>query len=507
MKNRKSILHLTSEVSPFYKRGGLGDVVGSLPQYLSKEYRNCVISFYYNGRMKGLEEAQKYQFSMPVHGVEYGFYYYKLVRDGVHYFFIDMEDENVLADSEGGSGGSQKGKGSTAYVEVLPMSTHFYFAKAALRLIELEDVQPLHILLHDWHVCGIFGYEKMLDNLRRRYDSKTTIMIHNFEYKGALLPDSFPFMDPDCRPVLEALYQKHRSASLLGLGIEKADHVATVSKGYARELEQGLAPHIGYKFLEARPDGVLDFTNGVDYSLWHPQNSPFLPTPYNWESIERKKQYKKDMIEQFGFDDTDEPICLFMARLTPQKGISLLMNFAASDEEGLAQIEKALDSGLRLVVYGTPSNGENDRMHHLFSLARKHFPKRFYYDGKYTEVKAHRYLAGADMLLSPSYFEPCGLVQLYAMAFGTVPLVNPVGGLGHTVDCYRKEPENATGFHLRSYTSESLNECMRLAGQIYNEQADRWQELVQEGMERDFSWEKMTQKYLTFFEADMVIQV
>ncbi|MEO0776344.1 MAG: glycosyltransferase, partial [Bacteroidota bacterium] len=346
----------------------------------------------------------------------------------------------------------------------------------------------------------IFAYEKLLGELRRRHRCKTLLLIHNYEHQGELVPDMFRFMDEESREVLARLYRRYGNASLLGLAIDRSDFVGTVSKGYAEELMTQRAPHPNFHFLQRRSDCVLDFTNGVDYSEWHPRNSPHLPWPYDWESRATKRAYRREVLYQCGLADDERPLALLMARLTPQKGIYLLMNPALEDEAALAQLQRHLRTGWKIIVYGNPSGGTQGRIHHLFSLAQQRFPNRFFYDADYTEPKAHRYLAAADLLLSPSKFEPCGLVQLYAMAFGTVPLVNPIGGLGETVICHQREPKRATGFHLSEYTTDSLHRSLQRAIRLYGLYPDKWEALMRRGMHSDFSWERQIQRYRDFFE-------
>ncbi|MEM9918148.1 MAG: glycogen/starch synthase [Bacteroidota bacterium] len=508
----KTIVHLTSEIAPFYKRGGLGDVAGSLPVYLTKKYRNVVISFYYKGRMKGLEDVPKRSFIVDIHGIDYRFYYYPLVRDNVQYFFIDMDDENLFSESEGGSLEKKKktkrgnSKGDTAYRGLLPIMIHFYFAKAALNFILKKEMEPSFLLLHDWQVAGVFAYQSLLRHMREQFNCKTLMMIHNFQYQGEIIKDSLSFLDAESRETVRSLYDKYESASLMGLAFDRSDYVATVSNGYAKELEKQSAPHIGYDFVAQRTDGILHFTNGVDYSLWHPKNSPFLPIHYDIDQQAVRKRYKAQLQRKCGFEDDGKPIALMMARLVPQKGIYLFMNTEQTDERALAQIEKVLDTGVKLIVHGTPAGGEDGRVNYLFELARKTFPDRFYYDNKYSDAKGHVYLAGSDMALMPSFFEPCGLVQLYAMAFGSVPIVNPVGGLGDTVDCFFKEENKPTGFHMESYSTTGLVEALQRAADIYHNDKNAWQELINNGMNADFSWDRMIQPYFEFFAKSMQLE-
>ncbi|MCB0607330.1 MAG: glycogen/starch synthase [Lewinellaceae bacterium] len=498
MKKEKILVHLTSEVAPFYKRGGLADVVGSLPYNLGAEYDNIVISFFYQHRMNHLEDVPRQEFFMEIHGVDYRCYYYKVIKGEVTFYFLNLEDENIFSDSEAGNS-NKPVNGDAPYVAAIPIMAYFYFAKAFLTMIRMLDISFEFLILHDWHVCGIFGFPEQLDQLKKKQSFLSMLLIHNFEFQGDILPDVFSCMDPETKERVDAVNRKFGSVTLLSLGLEYADIVSTVSENYARELGEKHLPHSGFKFLEGKEKKIKSLPNGVDRGLWHPATSPHLVLNYDENTAHAKDFYKKQLCLDAGFASDQAPVLLFMARLTHQKGISFLLDFREQAEKAFCDLENVLRTGVNLVVFGNPGGGLSGRIHKYFLQAGEEFKGRFYYDWKYSDEKAHQMLAGADMLLAPSLFEPCGLVQLYAMSFGAVPLVRPTGGLKDTVIDFYAQPDQATGFHIPGYTREGLVSAIQTAADLYSHQREAWDQLRIRGMLTDWSWNRMNSAYDRLF--------
>lgn len=503
MGHNTTIIHLASEVAPFYKRGGLGDVVGSLPKYLREAGDNAVISFYYHPNMKGLDTAEPLHLELAVHGIRYPFTVYHLTVQNVAHYFINLSDTHAFGETEDAGTPNKDQDGQSAYQMGLPPSLFLYFAKAALTLIETLGWRPAFLLAHDWHTCGIFAYPERLRSLQLETGLKTLLLIHNFEFQGDILPDAFRFLDPEGANALQSMYQRHKRASFLGLGILSADHVATVSPSYAEELTAHRAPHSNLCWFSKRHLPLLSFQNGADVDRWSPERSPYLEQPFHAKDRVAKNRYKQALLKTCGLSakEPNRPVVLLLARLTQQKGIHLLLDFDRDDTFALNQLENLLATGIYLVVLGKPADGFQGRVHQLLSKANEQFKGQFYYNWDYSDHKAHHFLAGADVLLAPSLFEPCGLVQLYAMAFAAVPIVRPVGGLRDTVQCYFRHPQTATGFHIEHHTADSLRQTVAKAIKLYHEQPQIWQHLIDRGQEQDFSWARMARAYTAFFEA------
>lgn len=495
------IIHLASEVAPFYKRGGLGDVVGTLPRYLSKNESNTVISFYYKNRMKGKQPDFIGSFDVEIQNIIYQFHLYKCGENDVDFYFINMADDLVFSDMESGESDSVSEDGEKPYGENFPFNVYLYFAKAALKLIELLKLKPTTILFHDWHVCGCFAYPSLIKKISGENKCNTIVLIHNYEFQGEILPDQLHLLEEEPLNELIPIYEEFGMATFFSLAFKNADHIATVSKTYAKELLSKKLPHVGMDFLKLiKNKKIAALANGIDPDLWSPEKSPYLEKPYSIHNVfENKSSYKRFLEKKLGFKQSEEPIVMLMARLTEQKGINLIIDLWDSEENAMKQIKALLDKGIRLLIYGRPSKGLSGNIHKRLSKASELFPEKFGYIPDYSEKTAHNFLADADMILCPSLFEPCGLVQMFGLSFGTVPVVRPVGGLKDTIIHYNENPEEATGFYIEKFDSKSLADSLEMAASIFKKDKMLWNKMVENGMKKGFSWSRAIKYYEDFF--------
>jgi len=492
---KKIILHVTSEVTPFYKRGGLGDVMGALPKYLTTEdYTNIVISQYYNDQMHGLEGCKHSVFFMSLYGLNYEYHCYYKKMKGVHYYFINLSDHEAFAGLEKPQDGDMPYKGASSFMYYL------YYGKAVLSTILNIPLHPDYIFCHDWQTAGVFAFQEELRTLKEEHRFKSVFMIHNYEYQGEIYQDCLPYLPGNVAKEVKAIFKKYKSASMMALGIEKSDYVATVSHGYAEELLKGILPHKGLKYITGRDGGINAFLNGVDYDIWHPESSPYLDVRYSYRSVDKKSCIKKEVYDQCGFErqDIHKPLILMMARLTPQKGIQLLAGHHSDKLKVEGDMKKILKSGARLIIYGNPSGGVDGETHEALTFLNEKFKGQLYYNPDYREDLAHKFLAAADIFLAPSLFEPCGLVQVYAMAFGAIPIVRPVGGLKDTVKCHFKSPLDSTGFYINEFSTDCLSDTVKDVVKVFESDRSTWLEIQQRAMQVDFSWYKMREQYLSF---------
>jgi starch synthase len=498
MKPFRTVIHITTEAAPFYKRGGLGDVVGALPRYLENEHtHNIVICPFYDGKMKHIETSGLGRDQMRYGGIPYDFSFFFLQRGGIDYYFIKLSDSIILSERESTDGNNPY----SAPASIVP---YFYYAKAALQIIQRKRMAPDYIFCHDWHTGGCFGFTDLLAQIQKSKPFKSLFIIHNYEFQGDLYEDIHDYIDNDVSLQLKEIFVRHGCASLLALGLKNSDYTATVSHSYARELATGRVPHTGLRHLDLRNRQVLSFLNGIDPVLWRPETSPFLPGAYNLETLERKRELKKLALERYGFQDptdTASPIILMLCRLTAQKGVELFTDDHHGRSDNIQNMADLLRQGCRFIICGNPAGGVKGIIDSSLSGLQQEFPGRFLYLNRYHEAEAHLLLAAADILLAPSLFEPCGLVQIYAMAFGTVPVVHPVGGMRDTVCCYFENPEIATGFYMNHFSRQCLQETLKKAIHLYYHEPVLWREIITRGMKADFSWERMKSQYFRFFDA------
>ncbi len=499
MKSKpRTIVHVTSEVAPFYKRGGLGDVAGALPIYLENpEYHNIVISLYYDEKMKHLEEAVEESFVITFHGVPYRFSTFSVERKGILYYFIRLSDSSILSDLENNDGF----KPYAAPSAIVPF---FYFARAALQVVLHNRHFPDFLFCHDWQTGGVFAFPDILQELHAENPFTRVFMIHNYDFQGPLYHDICRYLEPQNNREIEAVLNRFGHATLLALALKNCDYAAAVSHTYARELMARDAPHLGLDYLSLLKHNVHSFLNGSDTSLWQPRDNPFLSLNYDEDSLDKKRELKLEFLSRHssnGDRRPDQPLVLMLCRLTVQKGIGLFADYFEDEESIVDHMRSFLELGIRFVIHGNPAGGMNSVIHQRLAKLAKTFHQSFIYLPGYSEESAHQLLAAADILLAPSLFEPCGLIQIYAMAFGTVPVVRPVGGMKDTVDCYNDNPSHATGFHIPQFTRESLIQTIGQAVSIYRHHPQLWQQMMKRGMARDFSWHRMKHQYFNFFTA------
>jgi starch synthase len=495
------IIHLTSEVTPYYKRGGLGDVTGALPQHLSADYPNVVISFFYEGKMNKAN-FNAYSFFIEIQGIDYEFIYYHHNHDEIDYYFINMSDKFIYSELEAGEIKGDDEDGEKPYKQTVSFIIYLYFAKAALVLIDKLGLLPDYILFHDWHVCGCFAYPALMDSISRKNKFYTIVLVHNYDHQHDVYPDSFRWLEDEVKDRFKKIYSKYGMATMLSLGTEYADYTATVSAGYAIELKKGLLPHTGLDFLNhITKRSLFALPNGIDASFWSPETSPFISSPYNRYSAKTNKlKAKEALLAKYKLHDSDGPVVLLMSRLTEQKGLTLLNDSVGGDSISLHSLLELLNTGITLLVCGRPSGGKNSLIHRILTEAEQKFPGQFAYIPQYSDEIAHQLLAGSDAILCPSLFEPCGLVHIYGMAFGTIPIVRPVGGLGDTVTAYKNDMHNGTGIYIEEFNYQSLLAALTEVVELFRSHPHIWEKLIERCMDQDFSWEKAKENYLAFFK-------
>ena len=496
------IVHLTSEVAPFYKRGGLGDVVGALPKYLSDRHKNVVISFFYEGKMKADDFVRRENVVISIQSVDYSFWVYYKRKENVDFYFLNMADRFVLSDMEGGNDDIAGEDGEKPYKSSFPFVIYLYFAKAALQLVADLELHPAFLICHDWHVCGCFAFPKVIEALNKDRGCVTLLVIHNYEHQGEVFPDAFYLLEDDVCAAFAPLFMQFGNATLLALGLKNADYVATVSATYAEELMQRTATHPGLGFLSTiKKKKIFALPNGIDTAIWNPGTSPYVIHRYDRNTVfEQKKKAKTEIQELLNMPVSEMPLVMMMARLTEQKGINIIASLWEEEEAAMKNIEELLNTGVQLVICGRPSGGFSGPIHKRFAAAARRFQGRFGYIPEYNERIAHKLLAGADAILCPSLFEPCGLVQIYGMAFGTVPVVRPVGGLRDTVIPFGESVGNSTGFYIEEFSHNSLLKTLTKVVSVFNNQQVTWQQIVQRGMQQDHSWEQSKMHYFEIFK-------
>lgn len=478
---KRKIAFIGSECYPFVKTGGLGDVMYALPRALIRQ--DCevrVIIPYYRCIPDKFKEKMTYK----------GSFMMDLCLDGRAFYvgIMEMELDGVVYDFIDNREFFDWGNPYTGLWEDIPKFC--YFSKASLAALNYMEWTPDIIHCHDWQAALVPMY------LRTRFWStpisraRTVLTIHNLRFQGIC---GIPHMKywsglPDFLFDYPVMKQGEDEANMFKGGLAYTDRITTVSATYAEEIQtpffgEGLNDHLSYHHTKMR--GIV---NGIDVDLWNSATDKLLPAPYDAENVlENKKENKKALQEQLGLEvDENKFVIGLISRLTDQKGLDLV-NAAFRD---------MLDDDTQIVILGTG----DPRYENSFRYYESENKGRVCAYISYNEALAHRIYAGADALMVPSLFEPCGLTQLIAMRYGTVPIVRETGGLKDTVEAYNPAENTGNGFTFFDYMTEELLGAVNRAKDVYFHDRDRWDEIVRRDMAKDVSWEASAAKYLELYD-------
>jgi starch synthase len=359
-------------------------------------------------------------------------------------------------------------------------------ARAALEYFRGQGERPDILHAHDWQTGLVPVYLKAHywdDPTLHRVPSVFTI--HNVAYQGQFGMDTLGVLGLPHHLGNPFALGFHGGISYLKGGVVFAEMVSTVSPTYAREI-QGDEHGFGFQdTVRSRSADVVGILNGVDYEEWDPRADPHVPRRYSADDLGGKAGCKADLLRTFGLPDSpDLPVVGVISRLVWQKGFDIVAE-AWWD---------LLQRPLRMVVLGT---GDSAVQAGLAQLAQRQ-PDRFAVRFAYDEGLAHRIMGGSDMFLMPSRSEPCGLTQMYALRYGTVPIVRSTGGLVDTVEPYDPGAGWGTGFRFDSADGTGLIWALDQALGAYGDRP-AWQELMRRGMARDFSWERSAREYVSLY--------
>ena len=488
---RRSIAFIGSECYPFVKTGGLGDVMYALPKALIKQ--NCDVKVILP-RYKCI--PQKYQEKMIYRGAFHmdlcadGRTYYvgimEYVWDGVVYDFIDNEEffsDGVVYDFIDNEEFFSVGKPYTNLVDDIPK--YCYFGKAALAALNYMDWIPDVIHCHDWQAGLVPVYLRTMFDNTPIARAKVMITIHNLRFQGIYNIPTIKYWSglPDYVFNKDALKQGYEDANMFKGGLAYANMITTVSGTYAQEIQtpyygENLDAHLRYH--SGKLHGIV---NGIDYGMWDPSTDKLLAAPYDVSNvIEMKKKNKLAMQESLGLEQDESKFVIgLISRLTDQKGLDLVN----------AIVPQLMDGNTQVVVLGTGDAVYEDSFRYYENAYKGSFCAYIAYD----ESLAHGIYAGADAFFVPSRFEPCGLTQLIAMHYGTVPIVRETGGLKDTVEPFNQYTGEGNGFTFDRYESGLLLDATNRAKTLYFEYREAWDAMVQRNMNKDVSWEASAKLY------------
>ena len=470
---------LASEGAPYVKSGGLGDVMEALPAALARIPGNevtLILPYYnkikYNSKIKvemvaqfhtGLGWRQQYTGVMKLLGR----------KDGVQVYFLD--NHYYFGAREG-----------AIYGDLDDGERFSYFSKACLDALAAINFIPDVIQCNDWQTALVPTYLKAM---YRQMFPETRVMytIHNIEYQGwanGHFFDDVLALPWDWRPRMDM----GGSVNMMKGAIESADIVTTVSETYARELMYPYFAHGLDSVLGGNAWKLTGITNGIDVKTFNPATDKALPAHYSAKSFKvGKAKCKAALQEEVGLPvEPDVPLLVMVTRLAGHKGLDLLCYIARR----LLWEEKC-----QLLILGT---GENQYERFFKELAAEQ-PDRVAAKITFDLGLASRIYAGGDIYLMPSKSEPCGLSQMNAMRYGTVPVVHATGGLKDTVPPANEKGEGGLGFTFQSYNGDDFLAAIKRALHLYQDDREGFQALQKLDMSQDFSWDKPAQRYMELF--------
>lgn len=476
----KKVLFAASECVPFVKTGGLADVAGSLPKYFNKDEfdvrvilpKYMMIKYEYTSKMEYITN-----FYMDYLGDHKYVGLFKLVHDGVTFYFIDNEFYF---------------SGNRPYTDAyFDLEKFAFFSKAVLSSLPILDFRPDIIHCHDWqtglipvHLKAGFAGSEFFRGIR------SIMTIHNLKFQGVWsveviqrlseLSDYFFSADK-----LEA----YKDGNMLKGGIVYADKVTTVSNTYADEIKMPFYGEGLDGLMRARSNDLWGIVNGIDYDSFNPATDECIVQKYDARTFRKEKVKNKLSLQQeLGLEvNPDKMMIGIVSRLTDQKGFDLIQ----------CVMDQICCDNIQLVVLGTGDSKYENMFRHYDWKYQNSVSANIYY----SEAMSHKIYASCDAFLMPSLFEPCGLSQLMSLRYGTIPIVRETGGLKDTVEPYNEYESTGTGFSFSNYNAHEMLGCIRYAEHIYYDKKREWNKMVDRAMAKDFSWNNSARQYENLYRS------
>jgi len=478
------VLFVTSEVFPLIKTGGLADVSGSLPsalQSLGVDIRLLVPG--YPSVLEKLVHLRKLAdiHHLPVIG------HAELMMGTIEETgnLVMIVKSAGLYEREGGPYIDQFG------VEWQDNAVRFGILSKVAALLtskkkHLIDWHPDIVHCNDWQTGLTPAYMKLVEQTK----TKSIMSIHNMAFQGCFSEQYVATLGlPREHFVMEGL-EYHGQLSFLKAGLYYADAISTVSPKYAQEIQTAMFGFGLEGLLTRRHHEITGILNGIETEEWNPKHDVYLSKNYTVSTIKNKNVVKQALQERLRLSiDANAPLLGVVSRLTYQKGLDMLLPI----------LQALLNDGCQLALLGS---GERPLEKAFFDIAEQH-PKQATVTIGYNEPLSHQIMAGSDMFIMPSRFEPCGLNQLYGLAYGTPPIVNATGGLADSVtDTHDASINNKTanGFVMTEATSEGLFNAIQRALDVYRNAPKTWQKVQKNGMSLNLSWDYSAQEYLKLYE-------
>ena len=463
-----NVLFIVSECVPFAKSGGLADVAGSLPKELKKlghEVRvllpkyGTIPAHFFDSAKRIAEFEVQLSWRRQYCGI------YELEYDGVIYYFMDNEYYFHRP---------------KLYEQFDDGERFAYFCKAAVETLYHIPFLPDIIHTHDWHTGMIPFLLKTQHQNTKLAHVKNVFTIHNLMFQG-IYEKGF------LGDVLGVHYDYFNQVEFDGCvnfmktALTYADAITTVSPTYKEEIKTAYFGERLEGILQSRDQALYGIVNGIDHDLYNPKNDQSLASHFSANDLTGKKLNKKKLQEQFNLPvDEDKPVIAVVSRLTKQKGFDLVR----------AVFHEIMQQDIQFILLGTG----DPEFEHFFGSSSQWYPDKCRVHIGFNEDLAHQIYAGADLFLMPSKFEPCGLSQLIAMRYGTLPIVRETGGLRDTVQPYNEYTGEGNGFSFTNFNAHDMLYTIQRALSFY-QKPEEWNNIVKNSMKKDYSWARSAIEY------------
>jgi starch synthase len=476
------ILFVSSEISPYASTGGLGEVARSLPGALRRRGIDCrrIMPLYRRVQESGYQPAfTGRRLTLRVRGEIHAADVYAIEEDEVPTLFLRHDEYFGREELYSLPGGDYPDN----------LERFVLFQQAVVRWIEESDFHPDLVHCNDWQTALIPLYLRHgTDGAGRGGRERTVFTIHNLAYQGLFPAESFAFTGLPASCMHHEWLEFYGRMNCMKGGIVASDRVTTVSRTYAREITR---PEFGFgldgvlRTIGHRLDGIA---NGLDTDLWNPEKDPYIAARFDAEHLAGKDACRQDLIEHFGLSfPEDAPLYCMVSRLDEQKGFDILAH-------ALHDLMKRTRGGLMILGTGKAMFRE------MCSGWRRNYPDRIGIEFGFQQDLAHRLYAGSDFLIMPSRFEPCGLNQMQAHRYGTLPIVHRTGGLAETVMDLDEGSERGDGISFSVYTSDALLGAIDRAEDLFRDRP-RLDAARRRAMRADHSWGKAVESYEQLYRS------
>jgi len=475
------ILIASSEAVPYIKTGGLADVAGALLKELrtKKEEAFLVLPLYAAIKTKYKLHATGKAISIKMGDVAYRGNIFAASRgDNPEAYFIECDELYGRPELYGSPAGDYPDNALR----------FIFFSRAVLETCIAMRIKPDVIHCNDWQTALVPLYLKTLYKGVKNFSKTSTLFtVHNLGYQGIFEASTLPYTGLGKEYFTPDGLEFYGKLNLMKAGLIYADLLNTVSVTYASEIQQ---PEYGFGLdgvMRKRADDLYGIINGIDYEEWDPSSDMFIPSRYGHADLKGKVLCRHALCREAAFDRPALPIVSLVGRFSSQKGIELV----------LGSLESLTAMGVNLIVLG---KGDDKYQKLLKKASGPPYKGRIFVHIGFEERLAHLIYAGSDFFLMPSQYEPCGLGQLIAMKYGTVPIARKTGGLADTIQDYDHVTHTGTGFLFRDYSPYAMQDAVKRGLCVFTVKA-KMKKLVSDVMGKDFSWSRSADNYLELYKA------